>query len=74
MTDREQYEPCTIHLQKGDVITSKLGIVQKTIDGKHYMKVFRMKYHGNGHWVRLGERMELLEDVKEYSTDGDGKR
>jgi hypothetical protein len=54
------WEPAHLHLQVGDIITSKKGILAKGWSNKHQC-VYKMKYLGGDRWMILGERREFVE-------------
>jgi hypothetical protein len=51
------YEGVKLLLTKGDIITSKKGILLKGFEEQEYI-VFKLKYLGNGKWENLGEKQK----------------
>jgi hypothetical protein len=48
MEDKMRFEPTNIHLQKGDILTSKKGLLQKSAISEKLFIVKKVKYLGNG--------------------------
>ena len=62
------YEGCEVILTKGDIITSKKGMLFKTnLTGtEEFYYVFKAKYLGDGHWEAM--RKEPAEATKIVSV------
>jgi len=62
------YEGCEVILTKGDIITSKKGMLFKTnLTGtEEFYYVFKGKYLGDGHWEAM--RKEPAEATKIVSV------
>lgn len=65
-----RFEPVQLHLQEGDVLTSKLGILQVSAVSERAQLVHRLKYLGNGMFEVLGEKRQFIDitPVKEEKT------
>ena len=62
-----KFKPVTIHIQDGDIITSKKGMLQNSeITDKWYM-VTKAKYRGNNCWEALEK--EELKKIKESKKE-----
>jgi hypothetical protein len=55
---------CNLHLQEGDIITSKKGILQNSFDGKRSYLCKKLKFIKNGFFESIGDKIEV-EDVHE---------
>ena len=62
------YEGCEVILTKGDIITSKKGMLFKInlIGTEEFYYVFKAKYLGDGHWEAM--RKEPAEATKIVSV------
>jgi len=49
----ETFEPTQIQIQKGDIITSKLGMISRSAITKECFRVFKSKYLGNNNWCAI---------------------
>lgn len=64
------WEVVDINVQKGDIITSKRGIMlQGALTGEP-QNVYKMKYLGKGRWMVLGNNREYIGEVKERHGKG----
>lgn len=61
-----RFIPCNIHLQEGDIITSKKGILQKSAISEQSYIVKKLKFISNNHFEVIGEKIEVA-DVKEVN-------
>lgn len=60
-----KFETVQIDLQPGDVISSKLGIVQhSSLSGSKYL-VKKVKYVGNGLFMAIGDKTTIEVNKKE---------
>lgn len=60
----ESWEQAALHLQVGDVLTSKKGILLGTRNPAVMQACERLEYLGNNHWRVLGEKRRRV-DVRE---------
>lgn len=64
MTNNDEFwEGVSIHIQIGDILTSKKGLLFGTSDEKVMQACERVQYLGKGHWKVLGEKRRKV-DVK----------
>lgn len=61
---KQRWEPARLHIQVGDVLTSKKGILMAGCLSDMSQKVSRVKYLGKGTWEVLGDKREFIE-IKE---------
>lgn len=54
-----KYEGVVINIQEGDIISSKLGILQESPISKKFYLVKKQKYLGNSHWIVIGDKEEV---------------
>jgi len=54
---------CNLHLQEGDIITSRKGILQKSAMGERFYIVKKLKFISNNYFEVIGEKVEVA-DVK----------
>jgi len=70
-----RYEPVTILLEEGDIITSKKGILMpETPITKRSFVVFKLKYRGDGILEVLGNKREVELVKKEEMEDKKEKK
>jgi hypothetical protein len=65
---RERWHPVQLHLQEGDTITSKKGILQQSPITKNYYSIKKMTFLGGHHFVALSEQEEIV-DIKEINKE-----
>jgi len=58
---KESWEQARLHVQVGDIITSKRGILTHSPLTDQYYLAFRLKYRGNGLWEARGNRREPID-------------
>jgi len=65
-----RYEPVTLLLEEGDIITSKKGILMpETPITKKSFVVFKLKYMGNGILEVLGNKKIEVELIKKEKKE-----
>ncbi len=60
-SEKQKWEGVIINIAPGDIITSKNGILTKTLMLERFVINKRMKYLGNGAWEGLDEGKEILD-------------
>lgn len=63
--DKRIFVPVNLHLQEGDIITSKKGILQKSAISDRNFLVKKLKFIRNGFFEVIGDKEEM--DVKEVT-------
>ncbi len=59
---KDIWKPCNIHLQEGDIVTSKKGILFKSPISEEFYLMLKGKYIGDNCWVAI---KKIPIDVKE---------
>jgi len=62
--DNEKWFPTQLHLQVGDVLTSKKGILFPTMHKGVFQACERVKYLGDNHFVVVGEKRRRVDVVE----------
>lgn len=72
---KETWEPAPIHIQVGDIITSKKGLLYfSNLTGKkEFYRAYKVKYLGNCGWEVTG-RKEPVADVTAKAPGGENGR
>ncbi len=69
-----RFIPVTIHIQEGDVITSKKGFLQKSAISERNYLVKKQKFigeekvSGNALWEVIGDKIEV-ENIREVTDE-----
>jgi hypothetical protein len=71
----DKYIPTTFHVQTGDIITSKKGILQHSPITKKYYLVKKLKVIGSGYCEVIGDKEEItVTEEKPTPSAGEGEK
>lgn len=60
-----KFEPTQLHLQKGDIIKSKKGFLEKSAITEEFFLVKEAEYIGNNHWCARKKEPIDIKVIKE---------
>jgi len=61
-----EFIPVKLHLQKGDVITSKKGVLQKSVATDKYYRAYKLRFVDKDIFEIMSEKEEIdIEEVEE---------
>jgi len=70
----DKFIPTSFHVQNGDIITSKKGILQLSPITKKYYLVKKLKVIGNGYCEVIGDKEEITVNECKPSPSAGGKQ
>ena len=63
---KQTFIPMQFHVQEGDVIISKKGILQYSSLSKEYFLVKKFRVTGNNHTVVIGNKEKINVHIKKF--------